>query len=86
MSGWTAEEFNAQARRYVESQARGGSGIVDAPELSAEQIARVTECRGALLARWEAVGPGEALELAFECAGAGGLSPSTAPRPQLEEP
>jgi hypothetical protein len=65
-------EFNDHAERYVAArQSTKGSSLGTAPRLTAEQIDAVRRRRAELLARWGALGPGEAMELEFARVGAG---------------
>ena len=59
---WSAADFNEFARLHCES--RGG----EAPrELTEDQLRAVRQRRGELFRQWEAVAPGEELQLTFEC-------------------
>lgn len=58
---WTAAEFNAYAERFFANLgARFRLPVTD------EQLDQVRALRDELLARWQAVPPGEALELIFD--------------------
>ena len=54
---WTAEELNEKLAVHL-----GGR----APSISDEQLARIRAQRAELFARWDAVPPGESLELPFD--------------------
>jgi hypothetical protein len=60
-TSWTAAEFNAHAARFF-----ANLGAASPPVLTEEQLQRVRDELSDLLARWQAVPPGEALELAFD--------------------
>ena len=64
MDRWSAEAFNEHAVMYV--AASKAAGKITAPALSDEQIAQVRAVRDALLERWFALAPGEAIELEFD--------------------
>lgn len=66
----TAAELNADLAAYCEE-----NGIQAPEEFTEEHLSLVREKRGALFARWEAVEPGDALELPFD---PGALAPYAA--------
>jgi hypothetical protein len=57
----TADEINDQLTRYAEE-----NGLTAPEPLSEEDLSRVRKKRGELFAQWDAVRPGDALELAFD--------------------
>ena len=57
----TAEELNVDLAAYCEQ-----NGIQVPEEFTEEHLSLVRQKRGQLFARWEAVEPGEALELPFD--------------------
>ncbi len=63
----TPAEFRAHAERFVAARrmTHPGSEVPTPRALDEATLARVRACRAELLARWAAVGPGEAMELEF---------------------
>lgn len=59
---WEAADFNERAAAYYGEHALAGPP----PTLTDDDIARIRALRADLFARWDAVAPGDALELAFE--------------------
>jgi hypothetical protein len=64
---WTAAEFNAHAETFV--LAGKHAGKIVPPVLADADIVRVRSARDEIVARWEALGPGETLTLEFDRAG-----------------
>lgn len=60
----SAEEVNEQAATFL--AARGEKGASMSRTVTDEKLADVRAVRADLFARWEAVSPGDALELAFD--------------------
>jgi hypothetical protein len=65
---WTAAELTEQAAQYYASHGAAGA----APVITEGQLARIRARMRELFARWDAVAPGETLELIFEPAAPGG--------------
>lgn len=63
MDQWSADAFNEHAVKYV--AAGKYAGKITPPILTEQQISRVRAVREALLERWFATAPGEAIELEF---------------------
>ncbi|HSE53887.1 MAG TPA: hypothetical protein VLB00_16985, partial [Gemmatimonadales bacterium] len=57
---WTAGEFNAKAAGY-----HGARGESPGFELGEADLERIRQVRAALFARWDALAPGDTLELPF---------------------
>ena len=57
----TAEELNEKLAEYC-----ADNGLPPQRRLTEDDLARVRQKRGELFARWEAVEPGEAMELEFD--------------------
>ena len=60
---WSADEFNEHARMFVAASKHAGK--LATPQLTEAQVDRVRGVRDALLARWHALSPGEAMDLRF---------------------
>jgi hypothetical protein len=63
MDRWSADAFNEHAEKFV--GASRSAGKMKVPVLHDDDIARVRATRDALLARWFALAPGDAIELEF---------------------
>ncbi|HEU5478637.1 MAG TPA: hypothetical protein VFU90_02340 [Candidatus Tumulicola sp.] len=61
---WSGSELREQGERYA-SSTRPERARMPLPPLTDDDIARVRALRAAVFAQWEAVGPGDTLELAF---------------------
>jgi hypothetical protein len=59
----SAEELNQKVAEYAAE-----NSLPPQPELTEEDLARVRTIRAEMFARWEAVQPGDALEIPFEVA------------------
>ncbi len=59
----SAEELNQKLAEYASENA-----LPRQPPLTEEDLARVREKRAEMFAKWEAVRPGDALEIPFEVA------------------
>ena len=57
----TADELNATVSAFCKE-----NGLPEAEPLSEDDLGRVRQKRGELFVKWDAVGPGDALELPFE--------------------
>ncbi len=64
MSRWDADEFNEHGATFVAASKHAGR--LPAPILTQAQIDAVRQQRDELFARWNAVPPGETLELTFD--------------------
>jgi hypothetical protein len=67
MARWSEAEFRDHADRFIAARrATHGATPGLTRQLSGADLERVREARAALLGRWGALGPGEALELPFD--------------------
>lgn len=62
--GWSGAELREEGERYAAST-RPERNRIPLPALTDDDIARVRGLRAAVFGRWDAVAPGETLELAF---------------------
>ena len=64
---WTEEEFGAHAAQFVAARRAAHPAAMDVTPraLTAAELAQVRASRADLLARWAALAPGDAMELAF---------------------
>jgi hypothetical protein len=60
-ASWVAAAFNAHAAGFYAAR-----GMAGAPTLTDAQLRRIRQVLADLLARWQALPPGEAMELTFE--------------------
>jgi hypothetical protein len=60
---WSAADFNEHARIYVSSTRFSNMQVRD---LTDDELDAMRTLRDSLLARWNAVAPGDALEIAFD--------------------
>ena len=59
---WSAADFNDKAATYYREHAPGATP----PVLSDDELTRIRQRRAELFAEWDAVVPGEALEITFD--------------------
>jgi hypothetical protein len=62
---WTTDEFNAHAAQFFQTH-----GVPSPVNVTGPQLTRIRERMADLFARWDAVPPGEAMELSFDAGAA----------------